>query len=113
MAFKLKPNPPWCDIKSMNTPIYFVEEEEGVLGRANMNGSITINNKVKDQKQINEIIKHEKVHVKQIKDGRLAYDNNNIYHRKSGKGKWSTVKRSKQADGSPVTWWEKEAYNKK
>ena len=97
----------------MNTPIYFVEEEDGVLGRANMNGSITINNKVKDQGQINKIIKHEMVHVKQIKDGRLAYDNNNIYHRKSGKGKWKVKKRSNKADGSPVTWWEKEAYNKK
>ncbi len=108
MSFKIK-SPYSID----NTPIYFVEEEDGVLGRTNMNGSITINNKVKNQKQINEIIKHEKVHVKQIKDGRLAYDNNNIYHRKSGEGKWSTIKRSKQADGSPVTWWEKEAYNKK
>tara|TARA_Y100000385_G_scaffold259095_1_gene287600 strand:+ start:477 stop:803 length:327 start_codon:yes stop_codon:yes gene_type:complete len=108
MSFKIK-SPYSID----NTPIYFVEEENGVLGRTNMNGSITINNKVKDQKQINEIIKHEKVHVKQIKDGRLAYDNNNIYHRKSGEGKWSTIKRNKKVDGSPLSWWEKEAYNKK
>jgi hypothetical protein len=108
MSFKIKP-PYNID----NTPIYFVEEEDGVLGRANMNGTITINSKVKSPNQVKEIIKHEKVHIDQIKDGRLAYDDNNIYHRKSGKGKWSTVKRSKQADGSPVTWWEKEAYNKK
>jgi hypothetical protein len=108
MSFKIKP-PYNID----NTPIYFVEEEDGVLGRANMNGTITINNKVKSPNQVKEIIKHEKVHIDQMKDGRLAYDDNNIYHRKSGKGKWSTVKRSKQADGSPVTWWEKEAYNKK
>ena len=113
MAFKLKPTPPWYDPKKMNTPIYFVEEEDGVLGRANMNGSITINNKVKDQNQINKIIKHEMVHVKQIKDGRLAYDNDNIYHRKSGKGKWKVKKRSNKVDGSPSSWWEKEAYNKK
>jgi len=113
MAFKLKPTPPWYDPKKMNTPIYFVEEEDGVLGRANMNGSITINNKVKDQNQINKIIKHEMVHVKQIKDGRLAYDNDNIYHRKSGKGKWKVKKRSNKVDGSPLSWWEKEAYNKK
>jgi hypothetical protein len=108
MSFKIKP-PYNID----NTPIYFVEEEDGVLGRANMNGTITINSKVKSPNQVKEIIKHEKVHIDQMKDGRLAYDDNNIYHRKSGKGKWNTVKRSKQADGSPVTWWEKEAYNKK
>ena len=76
-----------------------------------MNGSITINDKVRDPNQIKEIVKHEKVHCQQIKDGRLAYDNENIYHRKSGKGEWKVKKRSEKADGSPVTWWEKEAYN--
>ncbi len=106
MSFKIKA-PYVVD----NTPIYFVDEEDGVLGRTNMNCSITINNKIKNQKQIKEVVKHEKVHVDQIKNGRLAYDDNNIYHRKNGKGKWSTVKRSKETDGSPVTWWEKEAYN--
>ncbi len=112
MAFKLKPSPPWYNKDLMNVPIYFVKEEDGVLGRTNMNCSITINDKVKDQKQIKEIIDHEMVHVKQIKDGRLAYDDNNIYHRKSGKGKWKVKKRSKQVDGSPINWWEAEAYKK-
>jgi hypothetical protein len=50
--------------------------------------------------------------VKQIKDGRLAYDDKNIYHRKNGKGKWKVKKRSKQVDGSPINWWEAEAYKK-
>ena len=95
-----------------NTSIYFVEEEDGVLGRANINGTITINNKVKDPKQLEKIIKHEKIHVEQMKNGRLAYDDENIYHRKNGKGKWTVEKRSKKTDGSPVTWWEKEAYKK-
>ena len=107
MAFKLKP-PYSID----NTPIYFVPEENGVLGRANMNGSITINSKVSSPAQINEIVKHEKVHLKQIKAGRLAYDDENIYHRKSGRGKWNVKKRNSKTDGSPITWWEKEAYNK-
>ena len=108
MSFKIKP-PYSID----NTPIYFVEEEEGVLGRANMNGTITINSKVKSPNQVKEIIKHEKVHIDQMKDGRLAYDDNNIYHRKSGKGKWKVKKRSNKVDGSPSSWWEREAYNKK
>ena len=94
-----------------NTPVYFVDEEPGVLGRANMCGSITVNKNVKDPKQLEEIISHEKVHVDQIKDGRLAYDDRNIYHRKSGKGKWNVKKRGKD-DGSKSTWWEKEAYKK-
>ena len=108
MAFKIKP-PYNID----NTPVYFVKEEEGVLGRANMNGTITVNENIKSPAQVKEVIKHEKVHVDQMKDGRLAYDEENIYHRKSGKGKWNVKKRSPKTDGSPSTWWEKEAYNKK
>jgi hypothetical protein len=47
MAFKLN-NPPYnCD----NTPIYSVDMEQGVLGKANNNGTIIIN---KDLIQIKE-----------------------------------------------------------
>jgi hypothetical protein len=106
MSFKIKP-PYQID----NTAVYHVDEEEGVLGRANMCGTITVNNKVTDEGQKEEIISHEKVHINQIKDGRLAYDDCNIYHRKSGKGKWNVKKRGKD-DGSKSTWWEKEAYKK-
>jgi len=107
MAFKMKPS-----INIDNTPVYFVDEEEGVLGRANMCGTITVNKNIKDPEKVKEVVKHEKVHIDQIKDGRLAYDDENIYHRKNGKGKWNVKKRSPKTDGSPVTWWEKEAYNK-
>ena len=37
MAFKVKP-PYSID----NTPIYFISEEDGTLGRANKNGSIIL-----------------------------------------------------------------------
>ena len=32
--------------------------------------------------------------------------------KKNGKGKWKVKKRNKKVDGSPLNWWEKEAYNK-
>ena len=50
MAFKLKP-----PYKIDNTPVYYVKEEDGVLGRAQLCGSITINDKVRDPKQINTL----------------------------------------------------------
>ena len=50
MGFKLK-SPYDVD----NTPIYFVKEEDGVLGRTNMNCTITINDKVRNQKQIKKL----------------------------------------------------------
>jgi len=72
----------------------------------NTNGSITINKDVKSPAQIREIIKHEKVHLDQMRRGDLDYDDNFIYW----KGK--KYKRGKD-DGKRSYPWEKEAYNKK
>ena len=101
MAFKL--SPPY---KIDNTPRYEKKEEEGVLGRANKNGSITINDKVSSPAQINDIIKHEKVHLDQMKRGDLDYDDENVYW----KGK--AYPRSKMHEGAKNLPWEAEAYRK-
>ena len=85
-----------------NTPVYHVPEEEGVLGRAHLNGSITVNQDVTNLEQEREIISHERVHVDQMQRGDLSYDGNNVYW----KGKKYSKKYSKN---SP---WEKEAYSK-
>jgi hypothetical protein len=74
MAFTLK-NPPYI---VDNTPIYKVDMEEGVMGKANNNGSIVINKDL-DPSQIDEVISHEKVHLDQMKRGDLDYDNENVY----------------------------------
>jgi len=117
MAFKLK-----APFSIDNTPVYFVNEEEGVLGRANNNGTITVNNKVENPVQLKEVIKHEKAHVDQFKkfeksNGKKGLDyndkyvmwNGKKYPRKDGKikynGKWIN-------EGSKVFPWEKEAYSK-
>lgn len=117
MAFKIKPF-----FKIETTPIYMVDEEDGVLGRANNNGTITVNNNVRDPKQLKQIINHEEVHTKQFKDFEksggskgLDYTDNSItwngkkYPRKNGKikykGKWTM-------EGSKSFPWEAEAYKK-
>lgn len=100
MGFKIKP-----PYKIDNTPIYRTPDEDGVLGRANMCGTIVINDKVTNPKQEEEIISHEKVHIDQIKRGDLAYDDCYIYW----KGK--KYKRGSK-DGSRSYPWEKEAYKK-
>jgi hypothetical protein len=117
MAFKLK-SPYVVD----NTPVYFVDEEDSVLGRANNNGTITVNNRIDCLAQLEEVIKHEKVHVDQFKrfaksNGRKGLDyndkyimwNGKKYPRKNGKikykGKWIV-------EGSKSFPWEKEAYKK-
>ena len=54
--------------KKVNISSYTVKEEDGILGRAQKCGSITINVNVTDPQQKKEIIEHEKVHLQQMKD---------------------------------------------
>ena len=102
MAFKLN-NPPYT---YDSTPIYNVNMEEGVLGKANNNGTIIINKDIKDPKQIQDVVDHENIHIDQMKRGDLDYDDNNVYW----KGK--KYSRSDMQEGAKNLPWEKEAYAK-
>ena len=102
MGFIMKGAPYSTD----NTPIYNVDMEDGVLGKANNNGSITLNNKLKDPEQIDDVIDHEKVHLDQMKRGDLDYDDDNVYW----KGK--KYSRASMKEGAKNLPWEKEAYTK-
>ena len=99
MAFKMKMGKLSMD----NTPIYQIEEEEGVMGRANKNGSITLNKNLSPLEQ-EDVIKHEKVHLDQMERGDLDYDDKYVYW----KGK--RMPRSKMDEGNKSLPWEKEAY---
>ena len=117
MAFKL--TPPY---KINTTPIYNVPDDENVNGRANKNGTITINpNNMDSPEQEINTISHEETHVNQFKDFEksggnkgLDYGNDYVtwngknYKRKNGKifyeGKW-------RPEGWPQFPWEKEAYD--
>jgi len=98
MAFKL--NPPF---PIDNTPIYHVDMEEGVMGKANNNGTIIINKDL-NPSMLNEVVKHEMVHIDQMKRGDLDYDDKNVYW----KGK--VYPRSKMNEGAKNLPWEDEAY---
>jgi hypothetical protein len=100
MGFIMKGAPYSTD----NTPIYNVDMEDGVLGKANNNGSITLNNKLKDPEQIDDVIDHEMVHIDQMKRGDLDYDDNNVIW----KGK--KYSRASMKEGAKNLPWEKEAY---
>ena len=100
MAFKLT-SPFPID----NTPIYHVDMEDGVLGKANNNGTIIINDKVSPAK-LHEVVAHEKIHIDQMKRGDLDYDDKNVYW----KGK--VIPRSSIKEGASHLPWEAEAYRK-
>ena len=101
MAFKLN-NPPY---KIDNTPIYHVDMEEGVMGKANNNGTIIVNKDL-DPSQIDDVVAHEKIHIDQMERGDLDYDNENVYW----KGK--TYSRADMAEGAKDLPWEAEAYKR-
>ena len=98
MGFKMKMGKLSMD----NTPIYQIDEEQGVMGRANKNGSITLNKNLSPLEQ-EDVIKHEKVHLDQMKRGDLDYDDKYVYW----KGK--KMPRSKMEEGAKSLPWEKEA----
>jgi hypothetical protein len=74
MSFKLKP-----PFDKNPTPIVNMPLEEGVLGRADKRGNILINKDMTVPEQIDETIKHEEVHIKQLACGDLDYDDKAVY----------------------------------
>ena len=100
MAFKLTP-----PFSIDNTPIYSVDMEDGVLGKANNNGTIIINKNVKPEHE-QDVVNHEMVHIDQMRRGDLDYDDNYVYW----KGK--KYSRATMKEGAKNLPWEAEAYRK-
>tara|TARA_B100001093_G_scaffold484570_1_gene518099 strand:- start:276 stop:1040 length:765 start_codon:yes stop_codon:yes gene_type:complete len=101
MAFKLKQS----NIVS-SAPINKIDMEDGVLGKANRDGTIDINKDITDPQQEREVIEHEKMHLEQMQRGDLDYDDKNVYW----KGK--KYPRSKMDEGAKNLPWEKEVYDR-
>jgi hypothetical protein len=86
-----------------NTPIYQMDTDEGVMGMANKNGSIIVDKDLSPLEQ-QDVVRHEQVHLDQMKRGDLDYDDKFVYW----KGK--KVPRSTMDEGGKNLPWEKEAY---
>ena len=99
MAYKMKMGKLSMD----NTPIYQMDTDEGVMGQANKNGSIVVDKNLGPLEQ-EDVVRHEKVHLDQMKRGDLDYDDEFVYW----KGK--KMPRSAMEEGSKKLPWEKEAW---
>jgi hypothetical protein len=63
------------------TPIIRVPLNEGVMGEANMDGTIYVNeNIIPGSYEYRQVINHEMRHATDMKLGKLAYDDNNIMY---------------------------------
>jgi hypothetical protein len=108
MAFKM----PLGKISIDNTPIYEIDEEEGVLGRANKNGSITLNKNLSPLER-EDVIRHEEVHLEQMgckKNSKGKYRNDLYYDDEYVYWKGKKYPRSIMDEGNKNLPWEKEAY---
>ena len=100
---RFKINSPY---KEDNIPVYDTDLEEGVLGKANNNGTILVSDKITDPEERQSVIEHEKVHLDQMKRGDLDYDDDFVYW----KGK--KYSRDDMKEGAKDLPWEAEAYQK-
>ena len=107
------------DASVPGTPVIRKPLEEGVLGEANMDGSIYISDKiVPGSKEEAQVINHEMRHSTDMKIGKLAYGddfvqwNGNIYPRKDINGKdMIKVDGQWKEAGTHDFPWEEEANN--
>jgi len=69
------------DASVPGTPVIRKDLEQGVLGEANMDGSIYLSNKVQpDSKEENQVLLHEMRHATDMKTGKLAYNDDSVYY---------------------------------
>jgi len=107
------------DASVPGTPVIRKDLEEGVMGEANMDGSIFISNDIEPGSEIErQVINHEMRHATDMKIGKLAYGDNfvkwngNTYPRMDINGKDMIIVDgiAKEAGDGDFPW-EKEANN--
>ena len=107
------------DASVPGTPVVRVPLEEGVLGEANMDGSIYINEQIiPNSFEEKQVVSHEMRHATDIKIGKLEYAddyikwNGETFERKTRYGKdMINVDGKWKEAGSPGFPWENEANN--
>ena len=109
------------ETSTYNTPVFKKTLEGGILGEANNDGTIFIDKSLKG-KDKQEAVNHEKVHLDQMAQGRLQYDDNTVTWKKDTKSPARVYKRDQgtliamdsgkaDAEGGDFEW-EREAYKK-
>jgi hypothetical protein len=115
MAFKLKVKESLFGIdrsaSEFGTPVFMKDLDGSVLAEANRDGTIFID-KGASRKDVNAAIEHEKVHLQQMKQGRLDYTDDTVIWKKDTKSPARVYKRAQMMEGAKNLEWEAEAYKK-
>ena len=108
------------DASVPGTPVIRKPLDEGILGEANMDGSIYISDKIiPGSEEERQVVNHEMRHATDMRIGKLAYTddsvtyNGEVYPRKTINGKDMIIVDGVAKEvGSEDFPWEKEANNK-
>tara|TARA_A100000172_G_scaffold51427_3_gene32363 strand:- start:395 stop:796 length:402 start_codon:yes stop_codon:yes gene_type:complete len=69
------------DASVSGNPVIRKSLDEGILGEANMDGSIFISNKIQpSSSEENQVLLHEMRHATDMKLGKLAYNDDSVYY---------------------------------
>jgi hypothetical protein len=114
MAFKLKNIHDVIgidkELSEYGRPVFVKNLEGGVKAEANRDGTTFIDSKVKGSER-KEAIVHENIHHEQMQQGRLNYDDNNVYWKESTRSPMKTFNREVMEEGAKTNAWEAEAYH--
>jgi hypothetical protein len=114
MGFVMKPKSVLLNVQessTMDTPIFKKKLDGGVEAEANRDGTIFVAANIPDN-ALAEAIRHEKVHLDQMAQGRLQYTDDSVIWKKDTKSPSRVYKRAAMNEGHPDFPWEKEAYKK-
>jgi len=116
MAFRLKDKSTLFgidkDTSTDSTPVFKKDLEGGVMAEANRDGTIFVQ-KGLSNKQTQDAVEHEQVHLDQIAMGRLQYNDDTVTWKKDTRSPARVYQRANMNEGNPNFEWEQEAYNKK
>ena len=99
------------EASTYSTPVFEKDLEPGIEAEANRDGTIFVK-KGMSQKKINDAVEHEKVHLEQISQGKLNYDQNTVTWKKDTRSPARVYTRQSMAEGAKDLPWEKEAYQR-
>ena len=98
------------ELSEFGRPVFEKKLEGGVIAEANRDGTTFIDSKVKGSER-KEAIVHENIHHEQMQQGRLNYDDNNVYWKQSTRSPMKTFNREVMEEGAKTNAWEAEAYH--
>lgn len=94
-----------------DTPVFEKNLDDGIMAEANRDGTIFVDKSLSPL-QKRDAVEHEKVHLDQMKQGRLQYDDATVIWKKDTKSPSRVYQRATMNEGDPDFEWEAEAYKK-